>query len=118
MEVKTCLRDVRYVLVEFQAKRNGYVFLYDADQHSLFLGQETQTIDLVAFWQKHRLDKAYCLPCELMLCFEKRWMFAPDYPPVELGMDTSTAGVLIESLKGRIPFLKCITFQVGKAHDS
>jgi hypothetical protein len=110
MEVKACFQDGRYILVGFQAEGNGYVFLYDADQHSLCLGQEEQTMDLVAFWQKHRQDRAYCLPCELLLCFEKRWMFAPDYPPVELGMDTSTARALIKSLKGRISFLKGIAF--------
>jgi len=110
MEVKACLQDGRYTLVEFQAEGKGYVFLHDADQRSLFLGQEIQTIDLTAFWQKHRWDETYCLPCELLLCFEKRWMFAPDYPPVELGMDTSTARALIKSLKGRISFLKSITF--------
>jgi hypothetical protein len=49
MEVKICLRDGRYILVGFQAEGNGYVFLYDADQRSLFLGQKAQTIDLVAF---------------------------------------------------------------------
>ncbi len=98
MEVKTCLRDERYTLVEFQAEGKSYVFLYDADQRSLFLGQETQAIDLTAFWEEHRRDETYCLPCEIMLCFEKRWVFAPDYPPVELGMDTNTARALIESL--------------------
>ena len=67
MEVKTCLRDGHYTLVEFRAEGKGYVFLYDADQHSLFLGQETQAIDLIAFWQKHRRDETYCLPCELVL---------------------------------------------------
>jgi hypothetical protein len=118
MEVKTCLRDGRYILVEFQAEGKGYVFLYDADQHSLFLGRETQTIDFIAFWEKHQHDETYCLPCEIMLCFEERWMFAPDYPPVGLKMDTSTARALIESLKVRIPFLKSITFLGGKAHDS
>jgi len=99
MEVKTCLRDERYILMEFQAEGDVYVFLSDANQHSLFLGQETRAIDLVAFWQKHLRDETYCLPCELMLCFEKRWVFAPDYPPVELGIDTGTARVLIECLK-------------------
>jgi hypothetical protein len=110
MEVKTCLRDERYTLVEFQAEGTGYVFLYDAGQRSLFLGQETRAVDLMAFWQKHRQDETYCLPCELMLRFEKRWVFAPGYPPVELGMDTGTARALIESLGGRISFLKSITF--------
>jgi hypothetical protein len=110
MEVKTCLWDGRYTLVKFQVEGKGYVFLYDADQHSLFLGQETQAIDLVAFWEKHRRDETYCLPCEIMLRFEKRWVFAPGYPPVELGMDTSTARTLMESLKVRTPFPRSITF--------
>jgi len=117
MEVKTCLRDERYTLVEFQAEEKGYVFLYDADQHSLFLGQETQAIDLIAFWQKHQRDETYCLPCELMLCFEKRWALAPGYPAAELGIDTNTTRALIESLKGRIPVLKRVTLQVGRTYD-
>jgi len=102
MEVKTCLRDGHYTLVEFRAEGKGYVFLYDADQHSLFLGQETQAVDLTDFWQKHLQDEAYCIPCELMLCFDKQWIFVPHDPPVELGIDTNTARALIESLKGRI----------------
>ena len=98
MQIKTCLRDERYTLVEFQAGGNVYVFLADADQGSLLLGQETQAIDLITFWLKHRQDAAYCLPCELMLCFEKRWVCAPDYPPVELGIETSTARALIRAV--------------------
>ena len=98
MQIKTCLRDERYTLVEFQAGGNVYVFLADADQGSLFLGQETQAIDLITFWLKHRQDAAYCLPCELMLCFEKRWVCAPDYPPVELGIETGTARALIRAV--------------------
>ncbi len=116
MEVKTCLRDRHYTLVEFQAEGKGYVFLYDADQRSLFLGQETQAIDLTAFWEEHRRDETYCLPCEIMLRFEKRWVFAPDYPPVELGMDTGTARALIESLKGRIPFAIKLPLEIEGVH--
>ena len=115
MEVKTCLRDTRYALVRFGAKGKGYVFLYDADQHSLFLGQETQTIDLIALWQRHRWDKAYCLPCDPMLRFEKRWGEVPGYPSVELGIDTSTARVLTQALRARSP---CFERLVGGIIDA
>ena len=104
MEVKTCLQDGRYTLVEFRDGDEGYVLLYDADQHSLFLGQEVKAVDLDAFWRRHQQDEAFCLPCELMLCFEKRWVFAPGYPPVELGLDTGTARELIKSLKVKMAF--------------
>ena len=111
VQVETCLRDGRYVLVEFHAEGKGYVFLYDADQHSLFLGQETQAVDLISVWREHLRDKAYCLPCNLMLLFEKRWLDVPGYPSVELGIDPSTARALIESLKANIPFLERVTVQ-------
>ena len=104
MEIKTCLQDGRYTLVEFRDGGEGYVLLYDADQHSLFLGQEVKAIDLDAFWRKHQQNEAFCLPCELMLHFEKRWVFAPGYPPVELGLDTGTARELIKSLKVKMAF--------------
>jgi len=39
-----------------------------------------------------------------MLHFEKRWVFAPGYPPVELGLDTGTARELIKSLKVKMAF--------------
>ena len=46
-------QDDEYALLGFRVGQDGYVFLYDADQRSLFLGRETQPVDLPAFWEKH-----------------------------------------------------------------
>ena len=80
-----------------------YVFLSDADQRSMFLGQETQPVDLGLFWVRYQQDPAYCIACELMLCFDERWIAVRGEEPVELGIDTGKAIRLLEASKGVIP---------------
>ena len=105
-------QDDEYALLGFRVGQDGYVFLYDADQRSLFLGRETQPIDLLAFWEKHtdggHLQKSasYCISCELMLCFDERWIAVPGESPVELGIDTGMAQRLLEALRGEMPSLE------------
>jgi len=108
VRVRHHFQDDGYVLVAFRLGKDGYVFLYDAEQRSLFLGQETRPVDLLAFWEKHRENTSYCIACELMLCFDERWIAVPGESPVDLGIDTGTAQRLLESLRGEIPSLECI----------
>jgi hypothetical protein len=105
--------DDHYVLASFRAcvkaAEDDYVFLYDAGQQALFLGQATQPVDVAAFWRKHQQDDSYCISCELMFCFDYQWVAAPEYPPVEMGVDNTTAHRLLQSLRAtlgdRIPTL-------------
>jgi signal transduction histidine kinase len=85
VQVKHHFQDGRYALAAFRLGNDDYVFLHDADQRSLSLGQQTQAIDLPAFWQKHQENATYCIVCELMLCFKsggspflvnRRWNWA------------------------------------------
>ena len=106
VQVTHHFQDDRYALVAFGSGEDNYVFLYDAGQRSLFLGQETQPVELLAFWQKHREDATTCIACELMLCFDERWIAVPGEPPVELGIDTGTAKRLLETLREKMPSLE------------
>ena len=98
--------DDQYVLAAVQLGQDDYVFLYDAGQRALFLGQQEQAIALRDFWKKHREDARYCMTCELMLCFEERWIAVPGELPLELGIDTDTAARLLDALKDEITFLR------------
>lgn len=104
--VRSCLQDERYILIAFRSEGEDYVFLHDADQRALFLGRETQPVGLAVFWQKRQDDETYCIVCELMLCFDERWIAVPCEPPVELGIDTGTAKRLLEALRGDMPSLE------------
>jgi hypothetical protein len=73
---------------------------------ALFLGRETQPVDLAVFWQKRQEDETYCIACELMLCFDERWIAVPGEPPVEFGIDTGTARRSLRALKGEISSLE------------
>jgi hypothetical protein len=106
VQVTQHFQDEGHALAAFRLMEDDYVFLYDAGQRSLFLGQETQPIDLLAFWQKHQENAAYCIICELMLRFDERWIAVPGEPPVELGIDTGTANGLLEALRGEMPSLE------------
>ena len=75
------------------------------DEQSWFLGRDTQNVDLVPFWHKHLEDEAYCIPCELMLCFDEQWIRVPGESPLELGIGTARAQALIEKAMGKIPAL-------------
>jgi hypothetical protein len=99
-------QDDKYTLAAFRLMEDRFVFLYDDDQRSLFLGQQTQAIDLLAFWEKHRENASYCIACELMLCFDERWIAVPGEPSVELGIDTGTAKRLLAALRGEMPSLE------------
>ncbi len=111
-QVKYHFQDGQYVLTSFRLEQDDadcsslYVFLYDAGQRSLFLGQETQSVDLWTFWQRHREDADYCIACELMLRFDERWIAVPGEPPVELGIGTGAAKRLLEAIKSAIPPLQ------------
>jgi len=96
--VRSCFQDERYILIAFRSEGEDYVFFHDADQRALFLGQETQPVDLAVFWQKRQEDETYCIACELMLCFDERWIAVPGGPPVELGIDTGIAKRLLKAL--------------------
>jgi len=102
VQVKYHFQDEHYALTAFRLEQDDYVFLYDAGQRSLFLGQETQPVDLFTFWQKHRENADYCIACELMLCFDERWIAVPGEAPVELGICTGAAKRLLEAIKGAI----------------
>jgi hypothetical protein len=105
----TChFQDNEYALTAFRVMEDDYIFLYDADQRSLFLGRETQAVDLPAFWQKHQENAAYCIVCELMLHFDARWIAVPGELPVELGIDTGTAQRVLKALRGEIPSLEYV----------
>jgi len=113
MHLKQAWMDNHYVLASFracvEAVEDNYVFLYDAGQRALFLGRAAQPVDVAAFWRKHQQDENYCIPCELMFCFDHQWVAAPDYPPVEMGVETTTVHMLLQSLRtmlgNRIPTL-------------
>jgi len=106
MQVKRHLQDDQYALTTFRLGKDDYVFLYDAAQRSMFLAQQTQAVDLLAFWQKHQESASYCIACELMLLFDERWIAVPGELPVELGIGTGTAIRLLETLKGEMPSLQ------------
>jgi hypothetical protein len=69
VQVTHHFQDDGYALAAFRVMEDDYVFLYDAGQCSLFLGRETQAVDLPVSWQKHQEDATYCITCELMLRF-------------------------------------------------
>jgi hypothetical protein len=106
VQVTHHLQDNKYTLAAFRLMEDRFVFLYNDDQRSLFLGQQTQAIDLLAFWEEHRENASYCIACELMLCFDERWIAVPGKPSVELGIDTGTAKSLLEALRGEMPSLE------------
>ncbi len=106
MRLKNSWMDDHYILTSFRAcvdaAEDDYVFLYDAGQRALFLGRAVQPVDVAAFWRKHQQDENYCIPCELMFCFDHQWVAAPDYPPVEMGVDTATVHRLLQSLRATL----------------
>jgi hypothetical protein len=104
--VRSCFQDECYILMAFRSEGEDYAFLHDADQRALFLGRETQPVDLAVFWRKRQEDETYCIVCELMLCFDERWIAVPGEPPVELGIDTGTARRLLRALRGEISSLE------------
>lgn len=106
--VRSCFQDERYILMAFRSEGEDYVFLYDAAQRSLFLGQQTRAVDLLAFWQKHQENAAYCIVCELMLRFDERWIAVPGEPPLEMGIDTGVAKRLLETLREKMPSLEYV----------
>jgi len=106
MQLRHHLQDDQYVLVTFRLGEDDYVFLYDANQRSLFLAQGTEAVDLLTFWQRHEKNEDYCIVCELMLHFDKRWVAVPGEPPVELGLTTSLSKELLEALRGELTSLE------------
>ncbi len=95
----------------FRSVEKDYVFFYDVGQRALFLGEETQPVDLMFFWHKHQVDGNYCIACELMLCFDERWIAVPGELPVELGLDTGTAKSLLQTLRQETPCLEHISVE-------
>ena len=86
MEIKKRLDDERYLLVELGLDGQTYVYLYDKDQKTSFLGVKEDRFDLNTFWRGYKQSNNYCLPCELILWFKKRLALAKDYAPVEMGL--------------------------------
>ncbi len=99
MEIKKRLEDERYLLIELVFNNQTYVYLYDKDQKTSFLGLKESELDLDTFWQRHKQNNNYCLPCELMLCFKKRLALAKDYAPVGMGLDLQKMQPLLQQLK-------------------
>ena len=108
MQIDTQFQDIRYFLIEFHRNGLAYILLYDIDCHSLFIGQKETDIDLDTFWKRHQEDKNYCLPCELMLHFDKRLVLSPDYPPLELGLSLKIAKELLKELSRSIDFPRTV----------
>jgi len=103
MQITAYFRDTRYVLAALAENERRYVALCNMDGPSWFLGRESEPLDLAPFWRKHEQDETYCIPCELMLVFDEQWISVPNELPLEMGIDTETAQMLIGALLDRMP---------------
>ncbi len=99
LHAKTHFQDDHYILAACRVDGDDYVFLYDADQRCSLLGRDEQAVDLAIFWERHLEDETYCVPCELMLCFDEQWIAVPGEMPLEMGIDTKIARRLLKLLK-------------------
>lgn len=114
LQVSGCFEDDNYLLLEFLSNDDVYIFLYDKTQESAFLGIKEEPIEPKTFWERHRDDKNYCLPCELMLYFKKRLAIAKGYPPLEMGLFWIDVQVLLKEVDKLINLPRAIrnTFKI------
>lgn len=75
-KLKSKFEDERYLLISGIWDGDNFIYLLDKAQDTESLGIPSEPLDLETFWNKHERNKNYCLPCELLLYFEKRVMVA------------------------------------------
>jgi len=102
IDLKNSFKDKKCFLVRFKKNNSFFIFLYDAEQDTIFLAQEEKEIDLSIFWDRHLKDKEYCLPCELMLYFDKKFIMVVDYPPLEINFPLKEAQKILMELNKTI----------------
>ena len=91
--------DERYLLLKVILCGEVYVFLRDKKQNTEFLCLEEREIDLSAFWKKHKMDRNYCLPCELMLQFEKKAVKSSEHGIVDMGVEKERLEIIEKTYK-------------------
>ena len=76
MKVIEKFKDSRYFLAKVLWEGREFVYLYDKEQDSHGLCLVEGEVDLQELWRKHERDKGYCLPCELFLLFNSKFLKA------------------------------------------
>jgi hypothetical protein len=76
LELKNRFEDERYLLISASWDGNQFIYLKDKVQKTESLGIPSKPLDVETFWKKHKEGRDYCLPCELLLYFEKKVMVA------------------------------------------
>ena len=76
MELKNRFEDERYLLISVFWDDSQFIYLKDKLQKTESLGIPSKPLDIEVFWKKHKELEDYCLPCELLLYFEKKVIVA------------------------------------------
>ena len=74
--MKNRFEDERYLLISVFWDSTQFIYLRDKVQKTESLGIPSKSLDVEFFWRRHIENKDYCLPCELLLYFEKKVMIA------------------------------------------
>ncbi|TCK03338.1 hypothetical protein [Phorcysia thermohydrogeniphila] len=85
MKVLRKLEDDRYLIVEAEVDNRIFIYLKDKQQKTESLGIPEKRVDLDKMWEKHRTEKDFCLPCELLLLLEQKVITAEN-SVAELGL--------------------------------
>ncbi|MEO2067957.1 MAG: hypothetical protein ABGX27_00385 [Desulfurobacteriaceae bacterium] len=72
MKVLQSFEDEYYLLIEVIWKGEIFIFFLDKTQGTETLGIPQKGFKLSEVLEKHKKDKNYCLPCELLLKLEKK----------------------------------------------
>ncbi len=99
--IKVHFEDKRYFLAEVDFKDQTYIYLYDKKQSSEMLGLKEGNLNLEALWQRHKREANFCLPCELMLNFNKRIITSEGFKPLEVGINFKDTRALITEMRKR-----------------
>ncbi|WP_456455144.1 hypothetical protein [Thermovibrio sp.] len=72
MKVLKELQDSRYKLLLFEWRGDKFLYLEDREQGSESLCLVEGEVPLEELWEKHLKEENFCLPCRLLLYFDKK----------------------------------------------
>gem|GEM_PF-1048625 len=72
MKVVREFRDSSYRVVEAEWEGNRFLYLEDFKEGTQSLCLLEKEVPLDFLWEKHKEDENFCLPCELLLFFERK----------------------------------------------
>ncbi len=88
--------DGRYLISKLRIGESLYIYLRDKEQGSEFLELLGCDVELKPYWERHRREESYCLPCEVMLLGEGKVVSSEELGSLEMGVSRKLLEVVRE----------------------